>query len=68
VDAQVLALSPEARAISSARVRSIFLLLFLLFGISATFSQTGDFTIVLFPDTQNEAQCYPQVLASQTKW
>jgi carboxypeptidase family protein/calcineurin-like phosphoesterase family protein len=27
-----------------------------------------DFTIIALPDTQNEAQFFPQVLASQTKW
>src|SRR5205807_1407075 len=27
-----------------------------------------DFSLVLFPDTQNEAQYYPQVLASETQW
>jgi len=27
-----------------------------------------DFTFILFPDTQNEAQYFPQVMASQTKW
>jgi hypothetical protein len=43
-----------------------FVLLFLFLAATASFGQ--DFTIVLFPDTQNEAQYYPQVLASQTKW
>jgi carboxypeptidase family protein/calcineurin-like phosphoesterase family protein len=43
-----------------------FALLSLLLIATAALSQ--DFTIVLFPDTQNEAQYYPQVLASQTKW
>src|SRR3954468_2926680 len=28
----------------------------------------GDFSIVLFPDTQNEAQFHPEVLASETQW
>jgi hypothetical protein len=27
-----------------------------------------DFSIVVFPDTQNEAQYYPQVLDSETQW
>jgi Carboxypeptidase regulatory-like domain/Bacterial Ig domain/Calcineurin-like phosphoesterase len=27
-----------------------------------------DFSLILFPDTQNEAQFYPQVLASETQW
>src|SRR5438552_11804727 len=27
-----------------------------------------DFTFILFPDTQNEAQCFPQVMPRQTKW
>lgn len=34
----------------------------------AAFSQSGDFTIVLLPDTQNEAQFYPSVFAAQTQW
>jgi hypothetical protein len=38
---------------------------------SAVISQAlapDDFSLVLFPDTQNEAQYYPQVLASETQW
>jgi hypothetical protein len=31
-------------------------------------ASSGDFSIVLFPDTQNEAQYYPQVLQSETQW
>ena len=33
-------------------------------------SQTGssDFTFILLPDTQNEAQFFPAVLSSQTQW
>jgi hypothetical protein len=29
---------------------------------------TGDFSIILFPDTQNEAQYFPQVLQAETQW
>lgn len=45
---------------------AVFMMVFLLFAVGTSVAQ--DFTIVLFPDTQNEAQYYPQVLASQTKW
>lgn len=31
-------------------------------------AQTSDFTIIALPDTQNEAQFFPGVLASQTEW
>ena len=30
--------------------------------------QASDFTIVALPDTQNEAQYFPQVMSSQTQW
>jgi hypothetical protein len=32
------------------------------------FSAAQDFTIIALPDTQYEAQKFPQVMASQTKW
>jgi len=38
----------------------------LLASISA--AQSGDFTIIALPDTQNEAQFSPQALAAQTEW
>jgi hypothetical protein len=55
---------------TKSKIRLLSLSVFLLFVVVARAPQaaTGDFTIVLFPDTQNEAQFYPQVLASQTKW
>ena len=31
-------------------------------------SAQGDFTIIALPDTQNEAQFFPDVLSTQTKW
>jgi hypothetical protein len=31
-------------------------------------AQSSDFTIIVLPDTQNEAQYYPNVMASQTQW
>jgi hypothetical protein len=31
-------------------------------------AQSSDFTIIALPDTQNEAQFFPGVLASQTEW
>ena len=30
--------------------------------------QTGDFSIIVMPDVQNESQFYPAVLQSQTQW
>src|SRR5690349_23336620 len=31
-------------------------------------AQTSDFSIVVLPDTQNEAEFFPQILALQTGW
>ena len=47
-----------------------FLLLVCLFAPVSVLSQTAssDFTFVLLPDTQNEAQFFPTVLSSQTQW
>ncbi len=38
----------------------------ILLSTQSLFSQ--DFSIIVLPDTQNEAQFFPQVLDSQTKW
>ena len=43
------------------------LVLSAIFGFSQQVT-APDFTFILFPDTQNEAQYFPQVMASQTKW
>ena len=52
------------------RPRSCLLLFVYLFVSVSLFSQTAssDFTFVLLPDTQNEAQFFPLVLSSQTQW
>ncbi len=47
---------------------AVFALVLSLGNVSKGQAAAGDFTIVLFPDTQNEAQYYPQVLNSQTQW
>src|SRR5690242_13244187 len=39
----------------------------LLFAVTLP-AQTGDFTIIALPDTQNESQFFPAALSSQTKW
>ena len=53
-------------------MRAIFLVCSLLvqlaFLTKASFAQTSDFTIIALPDTQNEAQFFPNVLKSQTQW
>jgi hypothetical protein len=51
--------------------RFLLLLALLLSCLSAaSFSQseTGDFSIVLLPDTQNYSQFYPQIFTAQTQW
>lgn len=48
-------------------VCSLLLVVGMFFGQTAT-AQNGDFTIIALPDTQNEAQFFPEVLASQTRW
>jgi hypothetical protein len=45
---------------------SLALLLFCVFLSSPAFGQ--DFSIIVLPDTQNEAQFFPQVMNAQTKW
>jgi hypothetical protein len=41
----------------------------LLLTTPSAIAQTGsDFSLVIFPDTQNEAQYYPAVYTSQTQW
>jgi len=48
------------------------LIAFALFPLSATVANTQvsapDFSVVVFPDPQNETQFHPQVLNSQTQW
>lgn len=43
-------------------------LLLAFFLVQAGSAQSGDFTIIALPDTQNESQFFPNVLASQTQW
>jgi hypothetical protein len=51
----------------SLRVASAALTLLLI--TPPAFTQTAsDFTLVIFPDTQNESQYYPAVYTSQTQW
>src|SRR5262245_34556873 len=45
---------------------SLLALSLLLIQLSA--AQSGDFTIIALPDTQNEAQFFPGVLLAQTRW
>ena len=45
-----------------------FLLVLLLAPISLFSQNSSDFTFILLPDTQNEAQYFPAVLSSQTQW
>jgi hypothetical protein len=54
----------------SGRPSFCLLLLVCLFTTSPLFSQTAssDFSFVLLPDTQNEAEFFPAVLDSQTQW
>jgi hypothetical protein len=37
-------------------------------GIKAVAQNTGDFAIVVLPDTQNYSQYYPQIFDAQTQW
>src|SRR6202022_583554 len=47
----------------------IALLVATLLGTSLLHAQsTGDFTIVVLPDTQNYSQFYPLIFDSQTQW
>jgi hypothetical protein len=45
-----------------------FLLVVGLFSGQIGDAQSGDFTIIALPDTQNEAQFFPNVLESQIRW
>ena len=56
-------------------LRCCSLLWFLLLGgsvlaplLSSTEAQTGDFTVVVLPDTQYYSQSYPEILNSQMQW
>src|SRR4249919_660089 len=50
------------------RIAFLFLLS-MLFGAAPLRAQSsGDFTIVVLPDTQNYSQYYPQIFDSQTQW
>src|SRR5262249_922996 len=42
--------------------------LLLIVAFRASSAQTGDFTIIALPDTQNEVQFFPNVLNSQIQW
>jgi hypothetical protein len=53
------------------RARLLYPLVFIAFIVllsSITYAQTADFTIIALPDTQNEAELFPQVLNSQMLW
>jgi len=51
------------------RCISSVLLLFVFFTLlSGKMLSAQDFSIIVLPDTQNEAQFDPQVLSSQTQW
>lgn len=53
------------------RAKLLYPLVFIAFIVlltSITCAQTGDFTIIALPDTQNEAELFPQVLNSQMLW
>src|SRR5262249_32424331 len=45
-----------------------FLLVVWIFSLLCPIARGQDFSIVVLPDTQNEAQFFPQVMNSQTKW
>src|SRR5262249_17960949 len=45
-----------------------FLLFMIAFVFAKSAAQSGDFTIIVLPDTQNEAQFFPDVLQAQTRW
>ena len=46
----------------------IFLFCGLFFATPILGQASGDFTIVVLPDTQNYSQSYPQIFDSQTQW
>src|SRR6185437_11090288 len=48
------------------RICSLAAVLLLLRGFCA--AQSGDFTIIALPDTQNESQFFPGALSAQTQW
>ena len=45
-----------------------FLVVLLLAPVPLFSQSSSDFTLILLPDTQNEAQYFPSVLSSQTQW
>jgi hypothetical protein len=51
-----------------ARCVCLLLLALLVFSGKVSVAQSSDFTIIALPDTQNEAQFFPEVLEDQTKW
>jgi hypothetical protein len=51
---------------SPVRVCSLAAVLLVFSGFCA--AQSGDFTIIALPDTQNESQFFPGVLSAQTQW
>jgi hypothetical protein len=59
------------RCPSSLRVLAdfrIWIALLVVCFVSTMHAQSDDFTLVVYPDTQNEAEFYPQVLNAQTQW
>jgi len=46
----------------------IWIALLVVCFVSTMHAQSDDFTLVVYPDTQNEAEFYPQVLNAQTQW
>ncbi len=56
----------------SRALRAVAVATFAVLAVCGSLAQVnaaaGDFTLVLFPDTQNEAQYYPQVLNNQVQW
>jgi hypothetical protein len=59
-------------SIGSRAIRFVAVAIFALLTACGCLAQVnaaaGDFTLVLFPDTQNESQYYPQVLSKQVQW
>lgn len=60
-----IAKSLGGAVLGAGRIRFPLLAVFLL---SFAAAAAQDFTIIALPDTQNEAQFFPQVMASQTQW
>src|SRR5260370_10311555 len=62
-------MAPFVRSRLRVAVLSIALPLAALLGVLLLHAQsTGDFTVVVLPDTQFYSQTYPQIFDSQTQW